>query len=164
MWHVCPRSAANFSQGVMLTLPFVVGVFMVRDFLAKAAAERHANGTEPTPPPDERVVSRMTGALAGIFSFSSFLTAYVWGIVSNYTGRKFVIAIGNVVSFVSVIWFGCSASYASAMAARAFGGFFNGVLGAWKCAIGESTEPLMQVGGGCPRGDCMWEARCGLPS
>lgn len=56
-----------------------------------------------------------------------------------------VIIIGNVVSFVSILWFGASTTYATAMAARAFGGFFNGILGAWKCMISESTDVSMQV-------------------
>lgn len=47
-----------------------------------------------------------------------------------------VIIIGNVVSYISMLWFGLSASYGTALAARAFGGFFNGILGAWKCMIG----------------------------
>jgi len=33
-----------------------------------------------------------------------------------------------------------------AIGARIFGGLFNGVLGAWKCIIGESGDSLVQVG------------------
>ncbi|PNG99489.1 Protein ZINC INDUCED FACILITATOR-LIKE 1, partial [Tetrabaena socialis] len=80
----------------------------------------------------------------GTFSFASFTTAYAWGCASNYIGRKPVIVVGNVVSFISILWFGLSGSYAAALAARVFGGFFNGILGAWKCMIGESTEVLLQ--------------------
>ncbi|GLC73711.1 hypothetical protein PLESTF_001411000 [Pleodorina starrii] len=121
----------------MLTTPFTIGVFMVRDFEA-AKLSGHEGEV------DEQVVGRMTGLLAGIFSFSSFLTAYAWGCASNYIGRKPVVVIGNLVSFVSLLWFGLSGSYGTALAARAFGGFFNGILGAWKCMIGESTDVLLQ--------------------
>ncbi|KAG2445989.1 hypothetical protein HXX76_000592 [Chlamydomonas incerta] len=121
----------------MLTTPFTIGVFMVRDF---EAAKHGGNEAEV----DEQRVGRLTGLLAGIFSFSGFLTAYAWGCASNYVGRKPVIALGNAVSFISILWFGLSGSYASAMAARAFGGFLNGILGAWKCMIGESTDTLLQ--------------------
>ena len=48
-----------------------------------------------------------------------------------------MIVLGNAVSFISMLWFGLSGSYTSAMAARAFGGVLNGILGAWKCMIGE---------------------------
>ncbi|GLI58932.1 hypothetical protein VaNZ11_000718 [Volvox africanus] len=135
--QVLSLSSANFSQAVMLTTPFTVGVFMVRDF----QAARYGGREDAV---DEQVVGRLTGLLAGIFSFSSFLTAYAWGCASNYIGRKPVIVLGNAVSFVSMLWFGMSGSYANALAARAFGGFFNGILGAWKCMIGESTDVLLQ--------------------
>ncbi|KXZ56025.1 hypothetical protein GPECTOR_2g1577 [Gonium pectorale] len=119
----------------MLTTPFTIGVFMVRDF---EAAKHGADAV------DEQVVGRLTGLLAGIFSFAGFLTAYAWGCASNYVGRKPVIVIGTAVSLVSMLWFGLSGSYGTALAARAFGGFFNGILGAWKCMIGESTAVLLQ--------------------
>ncbi|EFJ50590.1 hypothetical protein VOLCADRAFT_103803 [Volvox carteri f. nagariensis] len=135
--QVLSLSSANFSQAVMLTTPFTIGVFMVRDF----RAARHGGREEEV---DEQVVGRLTGLLAGIFSFSSFLTAYAWGCASNYIGRKPVIIIGNAVSFVSILWFGLSGSYGTALAARAFGGFLNGILGSWKCMIGESTDVLLQ--------------------
>ncbi len=63
----------------MLTAPFTIGVYMVRDF------QRERTGSDVV---DEQVVGRLTGLLAGIFSFASFLTAYAWGWVSNYIGRK----------------------------------------------------------------------------
>ena len=45
----------NFSQGVMLTQPFVIAVFMVRDFLMRAS---------PSSEVDEQTVGRLTGFLA----------------------------------------------------------------------------------------------------
>lgn len=44
-------------------------------------------------------------------------------------GLQPVIIIGNVVSYISMLWFGLSPNYTTAMVARAFGGFFNGILG-----------------------------------
>lgn len=66
---------------------------------------------------------------AAAFSFAQVLTAYYLGAVSNYTGRKPVIIAGSLVSYISLLWYGASGSYANAVAARCFGGFFNGVLG-----------------------------------
>lgn len=47
-------------------------------------------------------------------------------------------------SQVCLLWFGLAGSYASAAAARAVGGFFNGIIAAWKCMIGESYDQLAQ--------------------
>eukprot|EP00983_Pelagomonas_calceolata_P025085 788865-Pelagomonas_calceolata.AAC.6 len=55
-----------------------------------------------------------------------------------------VILIGTAVSLVSLVWFGFSMSFSMAISARIFGGLFNGVLGAWKCIIGESGDSLVQ--------------------
>jgi hypothetical protein len=49
----CRRSCTNFSQGVMLTLPFTIGVYMVRAWEAKAGSTNQ----------DEERISRMTGLL-----------------------------------------------------------------------------------------------------
>ncbi|KAG2501487.1 hypothetical protein HYH03_001264 [Edaphochlamys debaryana] len=111
--------------------------FMVRDF----QTARHGGPPEDA---DEQAVGRLTGLLAGTLSLSAALTAYAWGCASNHIGRKPVIVIGNAVSLISILWFGLAGSYGSALAARAFGGFFNGILGAWKCMIGESTSVLQQ--------------------
>lgn len=55
------RRSVNFSQGVMLTTPFTLGVYMVRDYLAKASM--------PGEPViiDERAVGRLTGLLVSMW-------------------------------------------------------------------------------------------------
>lgn len=37
---------------------------------------------------DERVVSRLTGLLAGSFSFAQLVTSLLWGMISNQVGTK----------------------------------------------------------------------------
>jgi hypothetical protein len=44
-----------------------------------------------------------------------------------------------------MLWFGAAGSYASAAAARVFGGFFNGIIGSWKCMLGECYDTLAQA-------------------
>jgi hypothetical protein len=56
-----------------------------------------------------------------------------------------VIVIGTAVSIVSMISYGMAETYTAAVIARIIGGLLNGVLGAWKCIIGESGDSLVQV-------------------
>ncbi len=100
---------------------------------------------------DEQRIGRLTGLLAGVFSFAQFLTSYAWGVYSNSRGRKPVMLCGTLSTCLALVWFGLSGSYSSAAAARVFGGLFNGIIGAWKCMVGESEDmrtPHIQVGGG----------------
>ena len=70
------------SQGMQLTLPFTIAVYMVRNWEGHISEER---------------VSRLTGLLAAVYSSSSFLTALGWGYLSDHIGRKPVVVFGNVV-------------------------------------------------------------------
>lgn len=59
--------SVNFSQGVMLTTPFTLGVYMVRDFLQKQ---------HPGQPVDERAVGQLTGLLVSCLAWSRTLKQY----------------------------------------------------------------------------------------
>jgi len=48
-----------------------------------------------------------------------------------------------------MLWFGTAGSYALAASARVFGGFLNGIIGAWKCMLGECYDTLAQARGQC---------------
>eukprot|EP00200_Dunaliella_tertiolecta_P013041 CAMPEP_0202392632 /NCGR_PEP_ID=MMETSP1127-20130417/92481_1 /ASSEMBLY_ACC=CAM_ASM_000462 /TAXON_ID=3047 /ORGANISM="Dunaliella tertiolecta, Strain CCMP1320" /LENGTH=773 /DNA_ID=CAMNT_0048995161 /DNA_START=24 /DNA_END=2345 /DNA_ORIENTATION=- len=126
----------NFGQAITYSIPFTLAVFMVR---------RYEEDKLPTGAVvDEQTIGRLTGLLAAAFSFAQFCTSLLWGLISNIIGRKPVILIGTAVSLVSLVWFGFSMSFSMAISARIFGGLFNGVLGAWKCIIGESGDSLVQ--------------------
>ncbi|KAI8462328.1 MAG: hypothetical protein J3K34DRAFT_462986 [Monoraphidium minutum] len=122
-------SITNFSQAVMLTLPFTVAVFMVRAW---------------EPGGGEETIGRLTGLLAAVYSLTQTTTSYAWGVWSTAHGRKPVMVIGTAVSAAALVWFGLAGSYAGAAAARAAAGLLNGVLCAWKCIIGESCDSLLQ--------------------
>ena len=77
-------------------------------------------------------------------SFAQLVSSVPLGYLSNRWGRKPVILIGNVACFLGMLWFGLSDSYAVALSSRVFAGLFNGILGAWKCIIGESGDSLLQ--------------------
>ena len=86
-WHCARRLTVYFatflcSQGMQLTLPFTIAVYMVRNWEGHISEER---------------VSRLTGLLAAVYSSSSFLTALGWGYLSDHIGRKPVVVFGNVV-------------------------------------------------------------------
>jgi MFS family permease len=121
----------------MLTTPFTLGVYMVRRFL------QDSNGQDMAV--DEQRVGRLTGLLAGAFSFAQFTTSLLWGAASNVVGRKPVIVIGTAVSVASMVAYGGAETYGQAVGARVVGGLLNGVLGAWKCIIGESGDSIVQV-------------------
>lgn len=150
-------SFTQFTQGMQLTLPFTVAVYMVRDWEGHISEER---------------VSRLTGLLAAVYSSSSFLTALAWGYLSDHIGRKPVVVIGNVVSSaglpaclvhgmvslscmlqmsdfillcaqvctLAIVGFGAAPSYRFAVFTRFCGGFFNGITGSLKTIIGESFD------------------------
>lgn len=79
----------------MLTLPFTVAVFMVRNF---EAGEQM----------DEARIGRLTGLLAALYSFTQCTTSLPWGVVSNRIGRKPIIVIGLGASFSSRVPPPCS--------------------------------------------------------
>ncbi|MEW5308918.1 MAG: hypothetical protein WDW38_000838 [Sanguina aurantia] len=119
----------------MLCTPFTLAVYMVRDFLHE---QRGAGAL------DEQEVGRRTGLLAAMYSFAQCATSLGLAAVSNRMGRKPVCILGNVACMIGMLWFGLAPTYAWAMAARVFAGALNGILGAWKCVIGESADPLLQ--------------------
>eukprot|EP00192_Tetraselmis_astigmatica_P008292 CAMPEP_0117685994 /NCGR_PEP_ID=MMETSP0804-20121206/22140_1 /TAXON_ID=1074897 /ORGANISM="Tetraselmis astigmatica, Strain CCMP880" /LENGTH=652 /DNA_ID=CAMNT_0005497511 /DNA_START=83 /DNA_END=2042 /DNA_ORIENTATION=- len=114
----------QLTQAMQVTLPYTIGVFIVRDFGYSSEAE----------------VSRKTGMLAANFCLAMFLTAYFWGRISDTYGRKGVVVVGNLASAVAVVMFGLSGSYSMACTARFLGGFFNGIFGAVKTILGESCS------------------------
>eukprot|EP00878_Enallax_costatus_P030320 GHUV01033003.1.p1 GENE.GHUV01033003.1~~GHUV01033003.1.p1 ORF type:complete len:128 (+),score=8.04 GHUV01033003.1:622-1005(+) len=97
--QILALTVTNGCQGVMLTMPFTVAVYMVRAFLQQAnnssstqvpsginpAADVYNGGLAAV---DEQLVGQLTGTLAAVYSFSQFTTSYAWGVVSNRIGRK----------------------------------------------------------------------------
>jgi MFS family permease len=139
--QVLAFTATNFAQAVMLMMPMTVAVYLVRGFVAASSGAAAPGGSTQL---DEALIGRLTGALAAVYSFSQFSTSYLWGVASNRWGRKCVMVAGSAASASTLVWFGLSASYGSAVAARAVAGLCNGIIVSWKCAIGESCQALEQ--------------------
>ncbi|WIA44282.1 hypothetical protein OEZ86_007089 [Tetradesmus obliquus] len=150
-------NVTNGCQGVMLTMPFTIAVYMVRGFLQQQQRYEGAflqgqqlqqggggHGAAVAAGVDEQLVGQLTGALAAVYSLSQFTTSYAWGLASNRIGRKPIMLLGSAASAAGLLWFGAAGSYASAAASRAAAGLLNGIIVAWKCMIGESCDPLTQ--------------------
>jgi MFS family permease len=137
-----PATAHIFVQGMQTTLPYVIGVFMVRDFLS--AASSSATGGTPSPPPSEAQVGKLTGLLGASFCAAQLVTSYPLGRLSDRIGRRPLILLGNLSCIVSVLAFGFSATYAQATLSRIVGGLTNAVIGAEKAILGESLGPEEQ--------------------
>jgi len=130
-----PIMFTHTCQGMLTTLPYVLGVYMVRDFLTS---------NDGLPPPEERV-GTLTGLLGACFCAAQLLTSYPLGLLSDRLGRRPIIVFGNASCVASVIAFGLSGTYFQAVAARFAGGIFNAIIGAEKAMIGELLSPDEQA-------------------
>lgn len=61
-------------QAVLTTMPFVVAVYMVRDWQGELATEQ--------------AVGKATGLLAAVFCAAQLCTSFPWGLISDRIGRK----------------------------------------------------------------------------
>lgn len=65
------------------------------------------------------------GLLVAVFTFCEFLGGMVWAKASDRIGRKPTLLMGALCGIISALFLGMSRSVATAIASRAFGGFFN---------------------------------------
>ncbi len=88
--------------------------------------------------PDASIASQ-AGIISAAFPFSQFLTAILWGRFadSERGGRKRVIFIGLLGTMLSMIGFGFSQNFATAIAFRCLGGVLNGNIGVMRTMISE---------------------------
>ena len=84
-------------------------------------------------------ISSQAGILAGSFTFAQCLTAVFWGRLADkcWMGRKNVLVVGLVGTFISCLGFGFSRSFVSAMLFRCLGGALNGNVGVMRTMISE---------------------------
>ena len=127
----------HMTQGLQTTLPYVIAVYMVRDFLAA----RDPDGF----PPSEEHVGALTGLLGACFCAAQLTTSYPLGLLSDIVGRRIIIILGNISCVIGVIFFGLSSNYPQAIASRLVAGFFNAIIGAEKAMIGESMDSAHQA-------------------
>ena len=126
LWTLSPIWYTHFTQGLQTTLPYVIGVYMVRDFLSKKGEEL-----------SEEEVGFLTGVLGATFCLAQTLTSFLLGKLSDRVGRKPIIVLGNVSCAVFVVLFGLSGNFVQACVVRLCMGATNGIIGAEKAVIGE---------------------------
>ncbi|KAK6460759.1 major facilitator superfamily domain-containing protein [Scheffersomyces coipomensis] len=95
---------------------------------------------------NEADISKYSGYLASAFSFSQFLSSVPWGKASDRFGRKRVLLVGLSGTAISMVCFGFSTNFYSALAARMLMGLLNGNVSVIRTTIGEiAVEPRHQA-------------------
>lgn len=116
----------QLAQAITITMPFVVLVYMVRDF---------------RPDLDEGGVGRLTGIAAGLMNAGAFVSSYPLGRWSDSHGRKPVLVTGAASCAVGMLVLGLAPSYGVVCAARLVPGVLNGgSIGALKSLMTEVTD------------------------
>ncbi|KAJ7523063.1 hypothetical protein O6H91_18G036000 [Diphasiastrum complanatum] len=121
------------SQGFQTTMLFPMLVFMVERYGLDGG--------------NEQSIGKYAGILASLFPFAQFCTSWMWGAVSDRTGRKPWLAFGNLVSAVSSLLLGLCKNYTAACAVRFLGGLFNGTVTITKSMLGELCDESNQAKG-----------------
>ncbi|OCK75989.1 MFS general substrate transporter [Lepidopterella palustris CBS 459.81] len=87
----------------------------------------------------DSTISSQAGILQAAFPGSQFLTAILWGRFadSEWGGRKRVLMIGLLGTACSVIGFGFSRNFTTAVVFRCLGGVLNGNIGVMRTMISE---------------------------
>jgi len=81
-----------------------------------------------------------SGMIASSFSFAQFLSAFLWGRLSDRFGRRPILLFGLFGSFISVLLFGFSEDLVWAIVTRSLSGFLNGNVGVAKCYLLEISD------------------------
>mmetsp|Transcript_105744 Transcript_105744/g.188101 ORF Transcript_105744/g.188101 Transcript_105744/m.188101 type:complete len:498 (-) Transcript_105744:163-1656(-) len=85
-------------------------------------------------------VIRNMGYLIGIYNLAEMIFSPLWGILSEYTGRKPALLIGYAGAAVMSIFFGTASSLGIAYFTRFMIGFFSGNLSITKTVLGELVD------------------------
>lgn len=90
----------------------------------------------------DSTISKQAGILQGSFTAAQFLTAVWWGRLadSEWMGRKRVLLIGLLGTWISCLGFGFSRSFAAAVVFRTLGGVLNSNVGVMRTMISEIIE------------------------
>ncbi|KAL3147619.1 hypothetical protein ABBQ38_014669 [Trebouxia sp. C0009 RCD-2024] len=122
----------QLTQGIYITLPYTLAVYMVRNFEGSGG--------------NEELIGRNTGLLAAAASAAQAMTSYLWGTISDHTGRKPVLMVGNISACISILALGLAPNYNVAILSRFIGGLFTSSTGvAVKTIIAESCDATNQA-------------------
>lgn len=118
------------SQGFQTTMLFPMLVFMVGEYGLPA----HATG-------------KYAGILASLYPFAQFCTSFLWGNISDRTGRKKWLIFGNTVAAFSSISLGLCKTFSAACVVRFTAGLLNGSATLTKSILGELCDGPNQAKG-----------------
>lgn len=90
----------------------------------------------------DSTIAAQAGLIASAFTGCQFLTAMLWGRVSDSEkgGRKLVIMIGLMGTMLSCLGFGFARNFWQAMLFRSMGGALNGNVGVMRTMISEIVQ------------------------
>ncbi|KAI5859220.1 major facilitator superfamily domain-containing protein [Tricharina praecox] len=97
----------------------------------------HSPGTAP---PSAATIARRAGILASSFALSQCLTGMVWGRLSDHIGRKPCVLLGLLGSALSILGFGFSETFESALMFRVLAGCLNGNVGVLRTMLSETIR------------------------
>lgn len=90
----------------------------------------------------DSVIATQAGLMASSFTGAQFLTAMLWGKISDSErgGRKLVLLIGLFGTAVSCLGFGFAKTFWQAMLFRTMGGALNGNIGVMRTMVSEIVQ------------------------
>ncbi|KAK9841642.1 hypothetical protein WJX74_009288 [Apatococcus lobatus] len=121
---------AQLNEGIQVGLPYLIAVYMVRDWYGFEASEEKA--------------SQMTGLLAASFCAAQFTSSMIWGSISDKYGRKNLVTMSNISSTLFVLGFGLAPNYWLAFMFRCLGGLTNCTFLNVKAMLGELCDATNQ--------------------
>ncbi|KAF8150914.1 major facilitator superfamily transporter [Crassisporium funariophilum] len=89
---------------------------------------------------DTRKIGYYAGLIESLFFATEALTVFQWSRVSDRIGRKPVLLIGLVGTFLSMQLFGLSRTFGALVISRCLCGLLNGNIGVMKSVMGELTD------------------------
>lgn len=91
------------------------------------------------PKSDPSVLSNVA-ALIGIYNLAEMIFSPIWGVLSDYVGRRSTLLIGYAGTCVMPLFFGTASSLRAAFIARFLSGFFSGNVNVTKTCLGELVD------------------------
>lgn len=122
-WQMCCVVSLQIAEAMNIYVLFPFIVAMVEDF--------GYSGAE---------LGYYTGGLAAAFCGAQFVTAVVWGKLSDKYGRKPILIFGTFGAGLGMLIFGFSRTYTQAILGRVVSGLLSGNLGVVKSFLNEITD------------------------
>ncbi|EAU85271.2 hypothetical protein CC1G_10057 [Coprinopsis cinerea okayama7 len=96
---------------------------------------------------DEKKVGYYAGLIESLFFVTEAMTVLQWSRISDHVGRKPVLLVGLVGTFLSMLAFGLSKTFWGLVISRCLTGLLNGNIGVMKSVMGELTDSTNRAEG-----------------